>query len=134
MPSRARFIAGAQEVAPVELIPLVVDAPDGPHQAPVERRPDLELRLAPRPPRLEVERGPAESLALHVEAEEQVIDAVEPWWDVIGIYDALADLVLRSGIDARADALALRQQAKQLREQAKREIEAALLGKDLLFT
>jgi len=30
---------------------------------------------------------------------------------------------------ARADALALRQQAKQLREQAKREIEAALLGK-----
>lgn len=29
---------------------------------------------------------------------------------------------------ARADALALRQQAKQLREQAKREIEAALLG------
>ena len=34
---------------------------------------------------------------------------------------------------ARADALALRQQAKQLREQAKREIEAALLGKVLLF-
>lgn len=30
---------------------------------------------------------------------------------------------------ARADALALRQQAKQLREQTKREIEAALLGK-----
>lgn len=30
---------------------------------------------------------------------------------------------------ARADALALRQQAKQLREKAKREIEAALLGK-----
>lgn len=30
---------------------------------------------------------------------------------------------------ARADALALRQQAKQLRERAKREIEAALLGK-----
>ena len=29
---------------------------------------------------------------------------------------------------ARVDALALRQQAKQLREQAKREIEAALLG------
>jgi type I restriction enzyme S subunit len=29
---------------------------------------------------------------------------------------------------ARADALALRQQAKQLREQAKREIEAALIG------
>lgn len=33
---------------------------------------------------------------------------------------------------ARADALALRQQAKQLREQAKREIEAALLGQALL--
>lgn len=33
---------------------------------------------------------------------------------------------------ARADALALRQQAKQLREQAKREIEAALLGQVLL--
>lgn len=33
---------------------------------------------------------------------------------------------------ARADALALRQQAKQLREQAKHEIEAALLGKNLL--
>jgi type I restriction enzyme S subunit len=33
---------------------------------------------------------------------------------------------------ARSDALALRQQAKQLREQAKREIEAALLGQALL--
>ena len=41
--------------------------------------------------------------------------------------EALGDVIGAIG-QARVDALALRQQAKQLREQAKREIEAALLG------